>query len=142
MNEAVESAAMLSSDFQRNWLSPFMSPFCSFSHSSVYHDNHKLNITIMDLCNTIVMILILLPITNCFVLYTGAVHRFYESRRRLFNDGQPGRVEAAIATKKNSKQAVLRKQVIVVLLIEYCMCGLVDKKLDVVKSWCIPLMSL
>ena len=56
---------------------------------------------------------------HCFVLYSGAVHRFYESRRRLFNDEQPGRVEAANATKKKSKQTTLRKQVIILLLIKY-----------------------
>ena len=43
----------------------------------------------------------------------GAVHRFCESRRRLFNDEQPGRVEAANKTKKNSKLTALRKQVCV-----------------------------
>ena len=43
---------------------------------------------------------------HCHVLYTGAVHRFYESRRRLFNDEQPGRVEAANTTKRiQSKQS-------------------------------------
>ena len=41
----------------------------------------------------------------------GAVHRFYESRRRLFNDQQPDRMEAANRTKKNSKRTALRKQV-------------------------------
>ena len=30
----------------------------------------------------------------------GAVHRFYESRRRLFNDQQPDRMEAANRTKR------------------------------------------
>ena len=43
----------------------------------------------------------------------GAVHRFYESRRRLFNDEQSGRVEAANKAKKNSKLTALRKQVCV-----------------------------
>ena len=79
---------------------------------------------------------------HCHVLYTGAVHRFYESRRRLFNDEQPGRVEAANTTKKNSKQTVLRKQVIVVLSIEYCMYGLIGKKFNVAKCFCIPPISL
>ena len=52
--------------------------------------------------------------SHCQVLYTGAVHHFYESRRCLFNDEQSGRVDAADATKKNSKQTVVQKQVIVV----------------------------
>ena len=43
--------------------------------------------------------------------YTGAVHRFFESRRRLFNDDQPGRMQSANETKKNSKRTALRKQV-------------------------------
>lgn len=50
-------------------------------------------------------------ILECCIV--GAVHRFYESRRRLFNDQQPGRVEAANKTKKNSKLTALRKQVCV-----------------------------
>ena len=41
----------------------------------------------------------------------GAVHRYYESRRRLFLDCQPERVEEAKKTKKNSKNTALRKQV-------------------------------
>ena len=38
----------------------------------------------------------------CYLInyFTGAVHRFFGSRRRLFNDDQPVRVEAANATKK------------------------------------------
>ena len=44
---------------------------------------------------------------------TEAVHRYYESRRRLFNDNQPSRLEKAKESKKNSKKQSLRKQVFV-----------------------------
>ena len=40
-----------------------------------------------------------------------AVHRYYESRRRLFNDSQPSRVVKSKEAKKNSKKQSLRKQV-------------------------------
>ena len=38
---------------------------------------------------------------------TGAVHRFYESRRRLFLDFQPERVDEAKRTHQNSKNTAL-----------------------------------
>ena len=43
--------------------------------------------------------------------FAGAVHRYYESRRRLFLDSQPERVERARTTRRNSKNKALRKQV-------------------------------
>ena len=36
---------------------------------------------------------------------------YYESRRRLFSDSQPERVEKARVTQQNSKKKVLRKEV-------------------------------
>ena len=41
-----------------------------------------------------------------FIYNIGAVHRYYESRRRLFNDSQPSRVEKA----HESKQKIVAKK--------------------------------
>lgn len=43
--------------------------------------------------------------------FPGSVHRYYESRRRLFNDSQPRRRETAKKTKIKSRKQALRKQV-------------------------------
>ena len=45
------------------------------------------------------------------VVCIDAVHRYYESRRRLFNDEQPSRIEAAKKTRLKSRAVALRKQV-------------------------------
>ena len=42
---------------------------------------------------------------------TGAIHRYYESRRRLFNDSRPVRRDKAAATKVRSRKQSLRKKV-------------------------------
>ena len=47
----------------------------------------------------------------CVVLHTGAVHRYYESRRRLFNDDKLSRIEKAKETKLKSKKKSYRKTV-------------------------------
>ncbi len=43
---------------------------------------------------------------SCFplLLYLGAVHRYYESRRRLYNDNKPGRQEAAKTAKVTARK--------------------------------------
>ena len=41
-----------------------------------------------------------------------AVHRFYESRRRLFNDDQPSRRDKAEELKKKCKKIGYQKKVI------------------------------
>lgn len=41
-----------------------------------------------------------------------SVHRYYESRRRLFNDTQPGRAEKAEVMKKETRKRSLRKKVL------------------------------
>ncbi len=46
---------------------------------------------------------------------SGAVHRYYESRRRLFNDEQPGRRDVAREMKVQSKKKALQRKVRVVL---------------------------
>ena len=52
----------------------------------------------------------------CALTYTtalmcsGAVHRYYESRRRLFNDSRPGRKDTAKEVKERSKKTTLRKK--------------------------------
>ena len=45
-----------------------------------------------------------------------AVHRFYESRRRLFNDDQPSRRNKAEELKKKCKKMRYQKKVIYFLL--------------------------
>ena len=45
------------------------------------------------------------------VVCIGAIHRYYESRRRLFNDDQPNRIEAARKTRLRSRSIAFRKQV-------------------------------
>ena len=58
---------------------------------------------------------------------TGAVHCFLG---RLFNDDKPGRVEPANATKKNSKQTALRKQVTLwIMMFSHLSYKLQDTKL-------------
>ena len=42
---------------------------------------------------------------------TEAVHRYYESRRRLFNDERPGRKERATAARLKCKRAHYQKKV-------------------------------
>ena len=49
--------------------------------------------------------------TRFNVFVSGAVHRYYESRRRLFNDDQPGRKEIAAEVKVKSKRRSLQKKV-------------------------------
>ena len=44
-------------------------------------------------------------------LIVGATHRFYESRRQLFNDSRPQRRAAVQQTKKSLKRKELRKRV-------------------------------
>lgn len=41
-----------------------------------------------------------------------AVHRYYESRRRLHNDSQPGRSSSAKKVKKNARKKEMRKRVL------------------------------
>ena len=43
--------------------------------------------------------------------YVGAVHRYYESRRRLYNDSKPNRVDRARKYKHVSKKKETRKWV-------------------------------
>ena len=43
--------------------------------------------------------------------HTEAVHCYYESRRRLFNDSKPERIEKAQEGKRKYKKQVLRKRV-------------------------------
>ena len=50
-------------------------------------------------------------IVTVIVTITGAVHRYYESRRQLFIDSQPERIEVARRTRQNSKNKALQKQV-------------------------------
>ena len=45
------------------------------------------------------------------LLLIGAVHRYYESRRRLFNDSQPNRVPIVERNKKNAKKKAFQKRV-------------------------------
>ena len=47
----------------------------------------------------------------CGFFFIEAVHRYYESRRRLFNECQPIRKEKAEESKKKAKKNLLRHQV-------------------------------
>ena len=48
------------------------------------------------------------------VISVGAVHPYYESRRRLLNDSRPGRGESAKKARHNARKKELRKRVSVV----------------------------
>ena len=48
-----------------------------------------------------------------------AVHRFYESRRRIFNDEQPNRIEIAQRNKINARKRIFRKKVLLFLVYSY-----------------------
>ncbi len=48
---------------------------------------------------------------NTIILYPGATHRFYESRRRLFNDSRPQRKEPALKAKLAAKRKEVRRRV-------------------------------
>ena len=49
-------------------------------------------------------------------LSAGAVHRYYESRRRLFNDSQPTRRQSALKVCQQSKKNERRRRVSGVLM--------------------------
>lgn len=44
-------------------------------------------------------------------VHVAAVHRYYESRRRLFNDEKPERSPKATITKINTRKRLLRRKV-------------------------------
>ena len=46
-------------------------------------------------------------ICKVLCISTGAVHRYYESHRRLFNNTKPGRAEQAQKAKTNAKKRTL-----------------------------------
>ena len=48
-------------------------------------------------------------------LSQGAIHRYYESRRRLFNDSQPNRRAKAKEVVRSSKKHKLRQRVRMVI---------------------------
>ena len=48
---------------------------------------------------------------NTHTISPGAVYRYYEGRRRLFNDSKPSRASAVVIQKRRSKNVALRKQV-------------------------------
>jgi len=48
-------------------------------------------------------------IATCYLI-VGAIHHYYESRHRLFNDEQPERIKAAKITRLKSKKLALWKQ--------------------------------
>ena len=45
------------------------------------------------------------------ILLSETVHRYYESRRRLFNDEQPARKAKAMEARKKARKNFLRRQV-------------------------------
>lgn len=46
-----------------------------------------------------------------YLCHVGAIHRYYESRRRAFNDSRPERRVAADAAKRKAKRKLLRQNV-------------------------------
>lgn len=51
--------------------------------------------------------------------FIATVHRYYESRRRLFNDSQPSRVDQVEKVKMNTKKRQQRRKVCVSVVPEY-----------------------
>ena len=47
-----------------------------------------------------------------FLFLIAAVHRYYESRRRLFNDKQPSRIHQVRKVQRETKKRLLRKKVL------------------------------
>ena len=54
--------------------------------------------------------IVCLSLLSNHLLDAEAVHRYYESRRRLFNDEQPQRKEVAIKVRQQSRKNTLRKK--------------------------------
>ena len=52
-----------------------------------------------------------------FYAYKGSVHRYYESRRRLFNDSKPERVEVALQVQMDARRKERRKRVSVYMFV-------------------------
>ena len=46
----------------------------------------------------------------------GAIHRYYESRRRIINDQKPNRVKKVAENKKNAQKVAFQKRVRIYLL--------------------------
>jgi len=44
-------------------------------------------------------------------MFVEAVHRYYESRRRIYNDSQPSRSTSAKKVKKTARKKEMRKRV-------------------------------
>ncbi len=65
----------------------------------------------------LVFVCVCIPVMYCkyvtilFPFCTGAVHRFYETRRRIFNDNKPTRKEHAQKAKVKARKKELRKRV-------------------------------
>ena len=53
------------------------------------------------------------PVGVCIIYFlrVGATHRFYESRRRLYNDSRPARKEPVLRAKQAAKRKETRKRV-------------------------------
>jgi len=62
-------------------------------------------------CVSILLCMCIAGLQWLFYNFAGAVHCYYESRRRFFLNSQPEWVERARMTRRNSKNKALRKQV-------------------------------
>ena len=73
---------------------------------------------ILSKWHCVLNVIILQVLCWLFPSYTfmsvGAVHQYYESRRRLFNDSRPGRRESAKKARHSARKKELRKRVSVV----------------------------
>ena len=66
---------------------------------------------------------------------TGAIHRYYESRRRLFNDSRPARREKAAETRVKARKQSLRRKVGEIFVVCYLctFCLAIPQKAEVCK---------
>lgn len=63
------------------------------------------------------MNVVYLSLRMYYNFFVEAVHRFYESRRRIFNDGKPERKESAEKSKRSSKKRERRKRVCIYVVV-------------------------
>ena len=72
-----------------------------------------------------------------YFVFVVSVHRYYESRRRLFNDSQPARLPKVKQVQNATHKRLMRKKVFRYCMLysgEYCVSQLYTDRLKVVKS--------
>ena len=90
--------------------SSFLQRVCGKNNDILPLVESLVGFTIFDLlCNLSYVNVMKFKIQNFH--FVEPVHRYYESRRRLFNDNQPVRLIKADESKKRAKKNLLRRQV-------------------------------